>query len=285
MMKEYLRPKALYPVYPPYHIGEYQEEYFYRRWNEDRPHAERKYIDIFWTNLYCNTSHSGYSIPNIQQELYDNLDWNGKYFTICQHDDGPFETLPPDTMVFVSGGNKQFKNKVALPSICSPLNIQGNYDVKNKPYLASFVGSMTHPIRNKMLDICKNINGIKMYVKNWSPVVNKNEFVTFIDLTLNSKFCLCPRGYGQSSFRMYEAMQLGSIPVYISNTPYLPFSDELNYEDFCVILYENDLMNIEEILKSYSDDKIEQMTEKMKEVWTTHFSLEGMYKQIIKRLK
>lgn len=285
IIKEYLRPKALYPVYPPYHTGEYQEEYFYKRWNEDKPQCERKYIDIFWTNLYCNTSHSGYDIPNIQKELYDNLDWNDKYFTICQHDDGPFEILPPDTLVFVSGGNKKFEKKVALPSICSPLNINPNNNIKSKRYLASFVGSLTHQIRYKMIDACKHRTDIKMYVKNWNPIVNKNEFLTFIDLTLDSKFCLCPRGYGQSSFRMYEAMQLGSIPVYISDTPYLPFSDELNYEDFCVILSEKDLSNIGEILENYSDDKIEMMTIKMKEVWNKYFSLEGMYQQIIKRLK
>lgn len=284
-MRQELRPKALYPVYPPYHRGEYQEEYFHKRWIEDNIQSERKYIDIFWTNLYCNTSHSGHILPNIQQELYNNLDWNGKYFTVCQHDDGPFENLPPDTLVFVSGGNKNFDKKIALPSICSPLQIKPNYYIESKTYLASFVGSMTHPIRNKMIDACKNTTKIKLYVKNWSPVVNDTEFNTFVKLTLNSKFCLAPRGYGQSSFRMYEAMQLGSIPVYISNTPYLPFSDELNYSEFSVILGENDLPNIVEILESYSDDKIHQMCEKMKFVWDNYFSLEGMYQQIIKRIK
>lgn len=285
MMKEYLRPKALYPVYPPYHKGEYQEEYFYKRWNEDKLNCERKYIDIFWTNLYCNNSHSGYPLPNIQQELYDNLDWSGKYFTICQHDDGPYENLPPDTLIFASGGNKSFEKKVELPSICSALNISPNLNIKTKELLASFVGSMTHSIRYKMIEVCKNKNNIKFLIKNWNSHVSDDEFNVFVNFTLNSKFCLSPRGHGQSSFRMYEAMQLGAIPVYISDTPYLPFSDELNYSEFSVILGENDLPNIVEILESYSDEKIETMCKKMKDVWINYFSLEGMYQQIIKRIK
>ena len=32
----------------------------------------------------------------------------------------------------------------------------------------------------------------------------------------DSLFSLCPRGYGPTSFRLYESIQLGSIPVYIA---------------------------------------------------------------------
>jgi hypothetical protein len=43
---DFLRPKAEYPVYPPYHQGLYLEEYFHKRWNEDNINSDRKYIDI-----------------------------------------------------------------------------------------------------------------------------------------------------------------------------------------------------------------------------------------------
>jgi hypothetical protein len=280
---EHLRPKAVYPVYPPYHTGYYQEEYFYHRWNEDKKSCDRQYIDIFWTNIYCNGSHVGQRGPNIQQELINKLDPNGKYFTICQHDDGPFEQLPQDTIIFASGGNRKYGNIIALPSNCSKIPITYT-ELETRPLLASFVGSNTHPIRQKMFDICKNNEKIFIYLKGWSPVVNENEFNLFTKVTLNSVFTLAPRGYGKSSFRLYEAMQLGSIPVYISDDPYLPWNDELNWNEFCVLIPEKNIENLIDILMSYSAEQIEIMRNKMKQVWETHFSLEGMYQQIIRRL-
>ena len=284
LFRDNLRPKAVYPVYPPYHTGKYQEEYFFHRWNEEQKISNRKYIDIFWTNIYCNASHVGKVGPNIQEELINTLNWSDQYFTICQHDDGPFENLPPDTLIFASGGNRKHGNIIPLPSICSKIPIT-HKEIEQRPLLASFVGSNTHSIRHQIANLYSNKNNFFIYLKGWSPVVNENELNLFIKVTLNSIFTLAPKGYGRSSFRLYEAMQLGSIPVYISDEPYLPWNDELNWNDFCVLISEKDIHNLEEILNSYSKEKIEFMQEQMKKVWETHFSLEGMYQQIIRRLK
>jgi len=283
-MRDIFRPKALYSVYPPYHTGEYQEEYFYRRWYESNIKSDRKYIDIFWTNLYCNASQLNINPPNIQEELNNTLDWNGKYFTICQHDDGPFEELPPDTVFFVSGGNKNFTKKVALPSICSKIPIINYVENNHRPLLASFVGSNTHPVRQEMFRACYNHPKIKIQIKQWNPVVSSDDFNLFANLAYQSKFTLSPRGYGRSSFRMYEAMQLGSIPVYIFDEPYLPWEDELNYSEFCVLIDKPKIPDIVSILESYSEEDLIKMREKMKQVWESHFSLEGMFQQVVKRL-
>jgi len=47
-----------------------------------------------------------------------------------------------------------------------------------------------------------------------------------------SKFALCPRGYGKTSFRIQEALQYGAIPVYIS--------DEYLCRRSCILLGENE---------------------------------------------
>jgi hypothetical protein len=282
-ISDIFRPKAIYPTYPPYHVGEYQEEYFYKRWNENPQSKTREYIDVFWTNLYCNSSYMGIPIPNIQQELHKKLDWNGRYFTVCQHDDGPFENLPPDTTIFISGGNRKYGNIVALPSICSKLPIK-YIENDDRKLLASFIGSDTHPIRRQMIEACKNNPNIKIQIKPWTPNVSMNDLNIFVNLSYNSKFTLAPRGYGRSSFRMYEAMQLGSIPVYIADDHFLPWNDELNYDEFCVIMTSKDLPYINEILQSYDDYKIKTMRFKMQEVWKSHFSLDGMFDQIMRRL-
>ena len=54
-------------------------------------------------------------------------------------------------------------------------------------------------------------------------------------------------GYGKSSFRLYEILQLGSVPVYISDIHYLPWMDELDWNDFCVPVNADEIEEIDEI--------------------------------------
>ena len=62
----------------------------------------------------------------------------------------------------------------------------------------------------------------------WRPDVNKNLQDTFINTTINSKFALSPRGYGRSSFRIFECFELGTIPIYIWNDiNWLPFQKKV----------------------------------------------------------
>ena len=272
------RPIPEYPVYPPYHKGEYLEDYFFTRFNKENPDISRNYIGISWTTLYCDNKRQGL------QEYLNNLPRDKKYFTVSQHDDAPIENLPPDTICFSAGGNIRGNNITPIPLICSKIPIELSENISKK-ILASFVGSATHPIRIKMAEACKENKNIIIYMKNWTPSVNQNEFDTFINLTTNSIFCLCPRGYGLNSFRLYEAMQLGSIPVIITNNFYLPWQDELDWREFAVLIPEESLSNIESILESYSMDRIENMRKKIKEIYPKYFTLDGMYNNILRRIK
>lgn len=281
LIDEKLRPQANYPIYPPYHQGLYIEEYFFSKYKEEL--SDRKYIDIFWTNLYCNKDYTGSDKVNIQSEL-NKLDPYGKYFTVCQHDDGPKENLPKDTLIFSAGGNRKNGNIVPIPLICSPIPPTFLPQKAEKHIFASFVGSMTHPIREKIYHAVYNKPDYVLLMCNWSNTVPQQNLIKFIDVTSSSKFSLCPRGYGPTSFRMYEILQLGSVPVYVSNDHYLPWCDDLTWSDFCVIISESEIDKIDEILKSIDDDKYAVMLSKGKEVYQEYFTLDGMVNNIIKRL-
>ena len=283
MKNEELRTKALYPVYPPYHREEYIEEYFYKRWNEEKILSNREYIDIFWTNLFNNKVYLGNYYPNVQKEL-DNLSKSEKYFTICQFDDGPFEKFPKDTLIFSAGGNREGDNIIPIPLICSSIPKE-LIPTKEKTIFASFVGSRnTHPIR---MDMCNHLSGKEGYeisAGNWSTTVPMDNFKKFLDITCSSKFGLAPRGYGKSSFRLYEILQLGTVPVYISDVHYLPWTDELDWNDFCVPVNEDEIEDIDSILKSISDVEYNELLENGRKVYEEYFTLEGMFKNIIKRI-
>jgi hypothetical protein len=285
MKNDALRPASISPTYPPYHTGEYLEEYFFKRWNEENIQTDRQYIDVFWTNNFCNSMFAGQQYENVQEQLDSVLSSDGKYFTVSQFDDGPFEKFPEDTLIFSAGGNREGDNIIPIPLICSPIpkELISN---KEKTIFASFVGSRdTHPIR---MDMCKNLSGKDGYeisAGNWSTTVPMDNFERFLDITCSSKFGLAPRGYGKSSFRMYEILQLGTVPVYISDVHYLPWSDELDWNDFCVPVNEDEIEDIDSILKSISDVEYNNLLENGKKVYEEYFTLESMFKNIIKRIK
>ena len=284
MNNDALRPASISPTYPPYHTGEYLEEYFFKRWNDENIQSDREYIDVFWTNNFCNSMFAGQQYENIQEQLDSTLSSDKKYFTVSQFDDGPFEKFPEDTLIFSAGGNREGDNIIPIPLICSPIPKE-LIPNKEKTILASFVGSRdTHPIR---MDMCKNLSGKDGYeisAGNWSTTVPMDNFKRFSDITCSSKFGLAPRGYGKSSFRMYEILQLGTVPVYISDVHYLPWSDELDWNDFCVPVNEDEIEDIDTILKSISDVEYNQLLENGRKVYEEYFTLEGMFKNILKRI-
>lgn len=282
MFTDILRPNAKYPTYPSYHQGCYLEEYFYSYIVNNKISLNRNYIDIFWTNIYCNAAAGKDNLINIQQ-IINMLDQNLKYFTICQHDDGPFEHLPSDTLIFSAGGNRVAGNIIPIPLICS--KIQNEFINETKTFLCSFVGSPTHPIRNQLLSQWGNDeNFIFAMQEHWMEVIPKKNLSLFKALTSKSKFTLCPRGYGKTSFRLYECMQLGSVPVYVSDSHYLPWTDKLDWSEFCVLIKPDQINDLKEILSSYSDKQIEKMVQTAHKLYDEYFSMEGMCKQIASKL-
>lgn len=284
MNNDALRPASISPTYPPYHTGEYLEEYFFKRWNEENIQTDRQYIDVFWTNNFCNSMFAGQQYENVQEQLDSVLSLDGKYFTVSQFDDGPFEKFPEDTLIFSAGGNREGDNIIPIPLICSPISKE-LIPNKEKTILASFVGSIdTHPIR---MDMCNHLSGKEGYeisAGNWSTTVPMDNFKRFLGITCSSKFGLAPRGYGKSSFRMYEILQLGTVPVYISDVHYLPWSDELDWNDFCVPVNEDEINEIDDILKSIDDVEYNKLLENGRRVYEEYFTLEGMFQNIVKRL-
>jgi hypothetical protein len=275
------RPKATYPAYPPYHTGADMEEYFFQYFLKNKVKTDRIYLPIYWTNLY-NDKDNAAAYGRMLQDYFKTLDPNLKYFTVCQHDDAPREILPKNTFVFSGSGRiyevKPSNNCIPIPLICSPIPKPNKNRVRD--IFCSFIGSNTHPLRAEM---CKKLETDEKFLigtRVWTADINKDGESAFIDATERSIFTLCPRGYGLASFRLFEAMQLGSIPVYIYDTPWIPYEDELKWDDLCIFVHKSDIANIPSILDSISPDKIKLMRRKIADVYDSWFSLKGMCSHI-----
>jgi hypothetical protein len=266
------RPHPTYGIYPPYHNGLYLEDRFFETYMNSEKKPENKfYIPIFWTTVYLQ------HIGNIQSYL-DSLNPDLEYFTISQHDDAVIERLPKNTTVYSAGGNR---GDVPIPLVCSEISEIYVKKDTDKDIFASFIGSLTHPIRETLTHTYNGDNDFLIKAKGWNPNVPKQEYEYFFEMTKRSKFTLCPRGYGKTSFRLYETFQLNSVPVYVSDEFWLPFTNKINWEEICVLIKTHEIGSLKEKLLSISDEKYSKMLENGKRIWSEFFQINRMCEKLL----
>ena len=253
-------------AYPPHNTEDTLEYYAHKYFKEvSEVLTERIYIPIKWTSYQIKADFgNNKDMMNNLQDFCSKLSKDQKYFTVVQYDDGILVDIP-NCLVFSAGG----VGDIPIPLTTKPLPISSC----KKEYLVNFCGRMeTHEIRQEMKrELYKENYIFKEYLDSlaYSEIIEK------------SYFTLCPRGYGKTSFRLYEAMQLGSVPIYISDEHWLPYTELINWSEFCIILKPCDI----NIIPSITNDIIKNATyEKMRlkalEVYKDYFSFESMFKII-----
>ena len=274
-------------AYPPHHTGDHLEEAFLKFW-ETEGRGSRKLIPIHWTAVYNHRVKEGLGpgTPNgaLREQLRSylrDLNPHEKYFIVCTHDDAPAEELPPDTRVFSAGGNSRHID-VPIPLTCGPHNFDLNGPVRSIPL--SFVGSLTHPLRLEMTRSLNTKFGVFLSIAEWTDSVAQDKVDLFREVTRRSIFSLCPRGYGATSYRLYEAMQLGAVPVYLSDKHLLPWSDEIDWSQFCVIARPTDAQRILTMTLEMKEGDVRKMQDRLLDTWREHFSIESTCRHIAKRV-
>lgn len=236
------------------------EYWFYQKFSNELPETEWTYLPITWTEL------QRFATPDLKskcQAFIDSLP-KGRYFTICQHDDGIlFNIKKKNILVYGSGNHNQTYYPIPL--------IYKTNDLRNteKTIDFSFIGADTHPVRRELVKYFPKYVHLARY--------NRTQFIHMLS---QSKFSLCPRGYGATSFRIMESLAVGSIPVYISDKFIEPFN--IPFETYGVKVDLEDAWRIPEIIKHVDREKL---MKKGEEICYNYFTYEGCYKSIIETLK
>lgn len=261
--------------YPPFNHQIF-EQFFYKKYLENQIETERIYIPIFWTSLYVNRNYGNGDLSDIQFFI-DNLDRTKKYYTIVQYDDNILNDLNDlDIKIFAMGGHGKYADKCyPIPLNClPPPNLYIN---PNKDIFASFIGKDTHSVRTNMRSVLSSKSGPggKYFISQ--PI----GYQAFRDVMSRSLFSLCPRGYGETSFRICEALQNESIPVYIYDNPLIPFYKEFDFNDIGIKIHIDEISKIDEILSSKSQYEIQKYVKNGREIYKKYFDYNGCFQSII----
>lgn len=98
---------------------------------------------------------------------------------------------------------------------------------------------------------------------------------------IESDYIVCARGGGNFSYRLYETLSAGRIPVFVDTDCVLPFQEILPWKEFCVWVDENDIDRIEECIldfhSSLSPTAFLELQHRCRQVWKDWLSPLGFF--------
>ena len=85
----------------------------------------------------------------------------------------------------------------------------------------------------------------------------------FLRNVLDTDYTLCVRGAGNFSYRLYEVLSAGRIPLFVDTRCVLPFPDHIDWRQHCVWVGQDQISSIGQILINFhrgvSAERFEQM--------------------------
>jgi hypothetical protein len=162
------------------------------------------------------------------------------FFYMHSDEDAPIRTT---AVVFRQSVNRHRKdpNTVAMPAPVDDFGYLAGADYDALPFHITFVGYIDDPrgIRRRAVDalaVCPRLNCfIDTVNKHWchfeGTPQGDHRRKRFIDGLASSRLVLAPRGKGQHSYRLFEAMSAGRIPILIGDDYELPFQQFVNYNE------------------------------------------------------
>jgi hypothetical protein len=207
--------------------------------------ADFLYLPVYWTRFYMTHGVERESIDRVRRLIESFVHLKIPVFTVCQWDDGT--SLPQAKLIeYLASRNGTFGLDAPLLASSMPKPFWP-YPLGRR-YLANFVGRVeTHPIRNELQSA---VEGNPKVLFDRGPRTPRE----FSRILSQSLITLCPRGYGGSSFRFWEAIHHGSLPWLIGDIDTRPFKGVIDW-DQCS-LYSRDVPEFVQRFDALSEQEI-----------------------------
>jgi Exostosin family len=100
----------------------------------------------------------------------------------------------------------------------------------------------------------------------------------YADIIRRSKFVLCPRGMATSSIRLFETMQMGRVPVILSDEWVPP--DGPCWDEFSIRIPEKEVLNLPQILEKREGEAL-RLGLKARQEWERWFAPEVVFNTVV----
>ncbi len=157
-------------------------------------------------------------------------------------------------------------------------------DVAERDLLFSFIGRESHPCRARIFsqnfarkDILLENSSLFNYWDSEQTIRSARER-SFASVLSRSKFCLCPRGAGAGSIRLFEAMRAGVAPVIIADDWIRGTS--IPWDQFSIIVRETELDQLESRITARESD-YDRMGALARACWQKHFAPTSYFNYIV----
>ena len=242
--------------------------------------ADWCYAPGYWNRYFINTpdadGHWGGGVEALAEEVYRCRQFGDRVFTISEADE---RVLHPQVdwgdMVMFCASRRQASKDIDIPLLAAPHVVPKN--LPPKKYLACFLGNLaTDGIRMQMREALEHRMDCRIEHANYGD--------DYYAMTiLESYIALAPRGQGAASFRFFEAMNLGVVPLYVSDLDCRPFQKWLGW-DFCS-LWTKDASSLNAMLDSYDKQALLRMGEMAKRTYDDHLAYGKFGRYVIKELE
>ena len=220
--------------------------------------------------------------------------------------------LFPDFQKMYCSGNPTYRQKTNQPPVVGFCGAVANSPVD---YLRSISGNWKHWIefdfgvskweppsyptsifRKRVLDRFTNSTNVttnfifRKQFRAGMDISNDNDplRLAFIENILGSDYTICMRGEGNYSFRFYETLDLGRIPVFIDTDCLLPWDNAINYRDYFPWIEYHEIPYAAEKLIDYhnfiSDDDFVDLQKQCRNLWEEQFTYQKYYGHFIEFL-
>jgi hypothetical protein len=196
-------------------------------------------------------------------------------------DDVESYVLPENLFLYRTSVNKnsQQVNERVMPALHSD-HFFGFTDYSNS---ISFCGQLTELRYRVIQEIQQTDIKTDFIIRRgfWAPEVGSKIKARkqYYENLLKNRYALCVRGSGNFSFRFYEALCFGRIPILIDTDISLPFSHIIDWDKHIICIKESEISALPELIKTDNRDMFEN-----RKLWEEYFSIEGYTKNFIKEI-
>ena len=155
--------------------------------------------------------------------------------------------------------------------------------IKKRDLLYNFVGAPTSAVRERLLAHQAPEDALVRETLNYnhSRWANDEVVTDYTQILTRSRFTLCPRGVGTSSYRLFETMRVGSVPVIFSDELVLPEGPD--WTACSVRIAEKDAHKTESILREIKN--AEEMGQAAAKAFQQFFSEERLLINVARELE